>query len=102
MLGESQSMSLPPTEEWDFERLLDPLSDAEIRVCYHYEYARELGAESLNPNLWREVTLVIPSYVPQEIRQKLTGHASDATNERYTHHDIETLRKAISAVPKID
>lgn len=40
--------------------------------------------------------------VPQEIRRKLTGHGSDATNERYTHHDIETLRKAISTVPKLD
>ena len=30
--------------------------------------------------------------VAQEVRQKLTGHASAAMNARYTHHEIETLR----------
>jgi integrase len=39
--------------------------------------------------------------VPQEIRCKLVGHASDVMNSRYTHHEIETLRKAISAVPRL-
>ena len=39
--------------------------------------------------------------VPQEIRRKLVGHASDVMNSRYTHHEIETLRKAISSVPRL-
>jgi hypothetical protein len=38
----ARSMSFPQKEEWDFGRLLDGLSADEIKVCYHYEYAREL------------------------------------------------------------
>lgn len=37
--------------------------------------------------------------VTQEIRQKLTGHASAAMNTKYTHHELEPLRAAISALP---
>jgi len=33
--------------------------------------------------------------VPQEIRQKLTGHASVEMNRHYTRHEIETLRDAV-------
>jgi integrase len=39
--------------------------------------------------------------VPQEIRQKLTGHASAAMNEIYTHRDLDPLRKAVGLLPKI-
>jgi integrase len=37
--------------------------------------------------------------VPQEIRQRLTGHASKAVNDRYTHAELETLKAAVLAVP---
>jgi integrase len=39
--------------------------------------------------------------VPQEIRQKLTGHASAAMNEVYTHRELEPLQKAIAKLPPI-
>jgi integrase len=39
--------------------------------------------------------------VPQEIRQKLTGHASASMNEVYTHRELEPLRKAIAKLPRI-
>ena len=39
--------------------------------------------------------------VDQEIRQKLTGHASAAMNEVYTHHELEPLRVAIAALPSV-
>jgi integrase len=39
--------------------------------------------------------------VAQEIRQKLTGHASAAMNEVYTHRELEPLRKAIAKLPRI-
>ena len=39
--------------------------------------------------------------VTQETRQKLTGHASAAMNAKYTHHEIETLRVAVSKLPGI-
>jgi integrase len=39
--------------------------------------------------------------VSQEIRQKLTGHASAAINRVYTHHELEPLRAAIAVLPAI-
>jgi integrase len=39
--------------------------------------------------------------VAQEIRQKLTGHASAAMNEVYTHRELEPLRQAIAKLPRI-
>lgn len=39
--------------------------------------------------------------ISQEIRQKLTGHASAEMNKIYTHHEIEPLRAAIYAIPSI-
>jgi integrase len=39
--------------------------------------------------------------VSQEIRQKLTGHASAAMNEVYTHRELEPLRAAVAKLPRI-
>jgi integrase len=39
--------------------------------------------------------------VSQEIRQKLTGHASADMNKIYTHHELEPLRAAIAMLPSV-
>ena len=39
--------------------------------------------------------------VSQEIRQKLTGHASAEMNAIYTHHELAPLRAAIGLIPSI-
>jgi integrase len=39
--------------------------------------------------------------IPQEVRQKLTGHTSAETNKVYTHHEIRTLREAIGTLPRV-
>ena len=39
--------------------------------------------------------------VPQEIRQKLTGHSTAEMNKIYTHHELESLRTAISVIPSV-
>jgi integrase len=39
--------------------------------------------------------------VPLEIRQKLTGHATAAMNAHYTHHELETIRRAVETIPPI-
>jgi len=39
--------------------------------------------------------------IPQEMRQRLTGHASKAVNDRYTHAELDVLRKAVESVPSI-
>jgi integrase len=39
--------------------------------------------------------------ISQEIRQKLSGHASPEMNKRYTHHELTPLRAAIVAIPSL-
>ena len=39
--------------------------------------------------------------VAQELRQKLTGHASAEMNAHYTHHELEPLRTAVAAIPSL-
>ncbi len=40
------------------------------------------------------------SDVPEDVRQKLTGHRDKAVHARYSHHD-EALVRAIAALPKL-
>jgi integrase len=37
--------------------------------------------------------------VSQEVRKKLTGHKSDAVNDRYTRTEMDTLREAVGKLP---
>jgi site-specific recombinase XerD len=37
--------------------------------------------------------------VASEIRQKLAGHSDSKTPQRYSHHEIETMRTAVSLLP---
>lgn len=39
--------------------------------------------------------------VAQEVRMKLTGHASEDVNRGYTHHELQPLRDAIGKLPTI-
>ena len=39
--------------------------------------------------------------VSLELRMKLTGHASEAVHRAYTHHEMDTLRAAVSKVPTL-
>ncbi len=47
-------------------------------------------------------TQLAESGVSQEIRQLLTGHSSEAVNDRYTHLGLETLRAAVQRLPSVD
>jgi integrase len=37
--------------------------------------------------------------VPEEIRRKMTGHASPMMNQKYTHLETDTLKKAMDSFP---
>jgi integrase len=39
--------------------------------------------------------------VSQELRQKLTGHASEAMNTLYTHHELQTIRNAVASISRL-
>ena len=40
--------------------------------------------------------------VSQELRQKLTGHASAEMNRIYTHHELDSLRGAVGVLPHVE
>jgi integrase len=40
--------------------------------------------------------------VAPELRMKLTGHSSEAVHRGYTHHELETLKAAISKLPPLN
>jgi hypothetical protein len=40
-------------EEWDFENVLEGVPQAEIKVCYHYEFGRELASIVEAITKWR-------------------------------------------------
>jgi hypothetical protein len=39
--------------------------------------------------------------VPLEIRQKLTGHASQDMNKQYTQLELETVRRAVESISRL-
>jgi integrase len=39
--------------------------------------------------------------IAPDVRQKLSGHADDRSHAAYTHHEAETLRKAIDTLPRL-
>lgn len=39
--------------------------------------------------------------ISQELRMKLTGHKTEAEHQKYTHHELETLRAAIGKIPSL-
>ena len=39
--------------------------------------------------------------IASEVRQQLTGHSSDAMNQKYTHLELERLREAVSVIPNL-
>jgi integrase len=39
--------------------------------------------------------------VSPELRMKLTGHSSEAVHRGYTHHELDTLKAAVSKLPAL-
>ena len=47
------------------------------------------------------VSVMANAGIPDEVRQKLTGHASPAVHKRYTHLELQPLKTAIAALPTL-
>jgi integrase len=39
--------------------------------------------------------------VPADVRQKLTGHADERAHQIYSHHEFETIRRALGNLPRL-
>jgi integrase len=47
------------------------------------------------------ISAMANSGVSSELRRKLSGHASEEMHSIYTHHELETIRQAVSAIPRL-
>ena len=47
------------------------------------------------------VSLMANGNVPDELRKKVVGHTSDDSHQIYTHHELETIRGAVAALPAV-
>lgn len=47
------------------------------------------------------VSALANSGVSSELRRRLSGHASEEMHAVYTHHELETIRQAIAAIPRL-
>jgi integrase len=39
--------------------------------------------------------------VSSELRRKLSGHSTEESHAVYTHHELETIRQAVAAIPRL-
>jgi hypothetical protein len=47
------------------------------------------------------ISALANSGVSSELRRRLSGHASEEMHAVYTHHELETIRQAVSAIPRL-
>jgi integrase len=87
---------------YDFQKLMKAAG-----IAAEYEYLEAEGDArkriKLSFHSFRHAfsSMLANAGVPQEIRQKLTGHASAEVHALYTHHDMEVLREATAKLPGI-
>ena len=85
-----------------FKRIMEKAGiDAGVLRERNGEKGRSLSALSFYSLRHSFNSAMANAGVPQELRQKLTGHASAEMNAIYTHHELETIRKAVSAIPRL-
>ena len=65
------------------------------------EAGRTVNALSFHSFRHTLTSLMANAGVPVEVRQKFTGYASAEMNQRYTHHEIATLRGAVHKLPML-
>ena len=64
--------------------------------------ARDTAKRSFHSLRHTFTTWLASASVPEEVRQKMTGHTSTTTHQRYTHHELATLKGAVKKLPGLD
>jgi integrase len=62
---------------------------------------RSVSALSFHSLRHSFATTLANAGIPEELRMLLTGHTTRAIHQRYSHHDLEALRDAVSVLPRI-
>jgi integrase len=47
------------------------------------------------------ISALANSGVSSELRRRLSGHASEEMHAVYTHHELETIRRAVTSIPRL-
>ncbi len=82
-----------------FRRLMDA-AGITAKVIHRQGAGRTTSSKSFHSLRHTFVSGLANADVPADVRQRLAGHADDKTHQRYTHHELETLRAAIAKLPR--
>jgi integrase len=63
--------------------------------------ARKLARRSFHSFRHTMISMMANAGIPEEVRRKVTAHASGDVHARYTHHETGTLRAALAALPDV-
>lgn len=61
--------------------------------------ARETAARSFHSLRHTFTSWLAKADVPEEVRQKMTGHTDSRTHQKYTHQELSTLRAGVERIP---
>lgn len=64
--------------------------------------ARTTAARSFHSLRHTFTSWLAKADVPEEVRMKMTGHTESKTHQKYTHHEMETLRDSVGKIPRIN
>jgi integrase len=62
---------------------------------------RSVSARSFHSLRHSFISALANSGVSSELRRRLSGHASEEMHAIYTHHELETIRQAVCAIPRL-
>jgi hypothetical protein len=104
--GKADTKSIKTAERYgqvtrDFLESLGGRAGIAGKITRHTEGGRANSSLSFHSLRHSFNSAMANAGVSQEIRQKLTGHASAEMNKIYTHHELEPLRAAIATLPAI-
>ena len=64
--------------------------------------ARDTAKRSFHSLRHTFTSMLASASVPEEVRRAMTGHTSTASHQKYTHHELETLKGAVEKLPGLD
>jgi integrase len=73
-------------------------ADQDTRAELKTRAGRTLSSLSFHSLRHTATSLMANAGVAADTRKAITGHADDRVHDKYTHHELETLRKAVNKI----
>jgi integrase len=85
-----------------FKRIMEQAEvDAGVARLSSGTKGRSFSLRSFHSLRHSFISALANSGVSSELRRRLSGHASEEMHAVYTHHELETIRQAVSAIPRL-